>query len=71
VELDVKGALRHLEIVDERHFVLPPVTTRQVTVRVRAEPEASKGSQPIEFVVESDDSETGFKVREKSRFLIP
>jgi len=71
VELDVKGALPHLEIVDERHFTLPPVTTRQVTVRVRAEPRGAKGSQPIEFVVESDDPEATFKVREKSRFLFP
>ena len=70
VELDVKGALGHLEIVDERHFKLPPVTTRQVTVRVRAEPQ-EKGARPIEFVVESDDRESPFWVREKSRFLFP
>jgi cytochrome c oxidase accessory protein FixG len=73
VRVEGGTALRHLEIADDvGRFEIPPTTTRMVTVRVRAEPNAPRGSQPIEFVIESrDGDERPFRLREKSRFLIP
>ena len=41
-------------------------------VRLRAEPRAGRGSQPVEFVIRSDDAGgEPIEIREKSRFLIP
>ena len=59
-------------LVDGAPLELSPVTTRMVTVRVRATPLAGRGSQPLSFVVASAEPDpTPFVVREKSRFLIP
>ncbi|MEO5677743.1 MAG: cytochrome c oxidase accessory protein CcoG, partial [Usitatibacter sp.] len=75
IELRVEAgeALHHLEIADGmERFEIPATTTRMVTVRLRAEPRAPRGSQAIEFVIESHDpGARPFKLREKSRFLIP
>ena len=49
---------------------LGPVTTRMVAVRVRADPQGARGSQPIEFVLEARGP-SPFAIREKSRFLVP
>jgi cytochrome c oxidase accessory protein FixG len=72
IDLRVAGdaKLAGLALVEEGRMEIPPTTTRQVTVRVRAEPTAGRGSHPIEFVVEAADG-APFKLREKSRFLIP
>jgi polyferredoxin len=76
VRIAVEGdaaALGGLAVVEGARTVeVPATTTRSVAVRVRAEPRAGRGSQPIEFVVRSADA--GGKpivIREKSRFLIP
>ncbi len=62
-----------LEVLAEAQpLVLPPLTTRMITVRVRAEPQAQRGSQPLQFVLESRDAGgRPFTIREKSRFLFP
>ena len=73
VELAVAGTVGGLEIAGGTQAVLlEPTTTRQVTVRVRAEPGGARGSQPIEFVLHSTDAAgRPFTLREKSRFLVP
>jgi cytochrome c oxidase accessory protein FixG len=75
VELHVRGpdTLHDLEIADHlEHLEIPALTTRMFTLRVRAEPRAPRGSQPIEFVIESRErGERTIELREKSRFLIP
>ena len=66
-------AIGPLEVIAERESIeLQPLATRTVTVRVRASPHDKRGSQPIEFVVESRDANARpFTLREKSRFLFP
>jgi cytochrome c oxidase accessory protein FixG len=75
VSIAATGApgLGPLEVLsDAQPIELGPVTTRMVTVRVRAQPRVGRGSQAIEFVVSSTgDGGSGFAVREKSRFLVP
>ncbi|MGZ5088192.1 MAG: cytochrome c oxidase accessory protein CcoG [Usitatibacter sp.] len=67
------GELGALEILsDPQPLEVAPVTTRMVTVRVRAEPRAGRGSQPIEFVLSPAPGDgAAFTLREKSRFLVP
>ena len=75
ITLAVEGGagLAGLELLaDAQPLEIAPVSARTITVRVRAEPRAGRGSQLIEFVVEShDDAGSAFKLREKSRFMIP
>jgi len=75
VSIAVGGApaLGALEILAEAQPIeLGPTTTRLVTVRVRAEPATGRGSQPIEFTLDSHDADgRPFTLREKSRFLVP
>ena len=74
VTLAVEGgaALDELEVLaDAQPLELAPVSARMITVRVRAQPRAGRGAQPIEFVVASSDAHHPFSIREKSRFLIP
>ena len=74
VTIAVRGGagLEDLEILsDPQPLEIAPVTTRMITVRVRAEPHGH-GSQPIEFVLSSPGSDgVPLTLREKSRFLIP
>ncbi|HSJ99445.1 MAG TPA: FixG Ig-like domain-containing protein, partial [Myxococcota bacterium] len=74
-ELGVRGdaALDGLEIADGvASLEIPATTTRLVTVRVRASPRTGRGSQPIEFVIASEEpGAKAFTLREKSRFLVP
>jgi cytochrome c oxidase accessory protein FixG len=59
-------------LMDVPAIELPPLTTKMVTVRVRAEPRDKRGSEPIRFVLESRDAGARpFTIREKSRFLYP
>jgi cytochrome c oxidase accessory protein FixG len=59
-------------LLDVPSIELPPLTSRMVTVRVRAEPRDKRGSVPIRFVLESrDPGARSFTIREKSRFLYP
>ncbi len=75
VTLAVVGgdALGVLEILaDPQPLEIAPVSARMITVRVRAQPRAGRGVQPIEFVIASSDAHAKpFSIREKSRFLIP
>jgi cytochrome c oxidase accessory protein FixG len=74
VAIGVSGpeALARLEILlDGRELTLGPTEARLVTVRVRAEPHAARGAQPIEFVLVSGEPGDEFTLREKSRFLVP
>ncbi|MEO5691745.1 MAG: cytochrome c oxidase accessory protein CcoG [Usitatibacter sp.] len=75
VAVSVEGAapLRDLELADGvGRFEVPALTTRMVTVRVRAQAGDGRGAHPITFVIESTDGAAGaFKLREKSRFLLP
>jgi polyferredoxin len=67
------GALEVL--ADAPVLDMPALSTRIYTVRVRAEPGSPRGSQPIEFVLESGAAGGGasgvITIREKSRFLFP
>jgi polyferredoxin len=59
-------------LMDGPAIELPPLGTRMVLVRVRAEPREVRGSEPIRFVLESrDPGGRAFTIREKSRFLYP
>jgi cytochrome c oxidase accessory protein FixG len=59
-------------LMDVPAIELPPLATRMVLVRVRAEPREKRGSEPIRFVLESRDTGgRAFTIREKSRFLYP
>ncbi|HYC35591.1 MAG TPA: cytochrome c oxidase accessory protein CcoG [Usitatibacter sp.] len=73
VLLGARGARGEpLEVLAESQpIALAPLTTRVLTVRVRAEDAGRRGSQPVEFVLESRDDATTFSIREKSRFLFP
>jgi cytochrome c oxidase accessory protein FixG len=75
VSIGVAGgaSLEGLEVVESAQSLeIPPLTTRMVSVRVRALPGAARGSQPIEFLVTSDDpGAKALRIREASRFLIP
>jgi cytochrome c oxidase accessory protein FixG len=78
LSIDVRSTapLARLEaIADAPLLDLEPLGTRVIAVRVRAEPGALHGSQPIEFVLtaagwEGTQSET-FRLAEKSRFMLP
>ena len=64
--------LSSLEVlVDEPALELAPTGTRTFAVRVRAQTQARRGSQPIEFIVSTEGEGKAFVVREKSRFLVP
>ena len=74
IEVDGGKALEEIEVLTETQpLEIAPVTTRMVTVRVRAEPrERTRGSQPITFVLQSRDEDGHpFALYEKSRFLVP
>jgi hypothetical protein len=75
VRISAVGApeLGTLEVLaDAQPVELAPVTTRSVTVRVRAQPRVARSSQAIEFVVSASEASAGtFEIREKSRFLVP
>jgi cytochrome c oxidase accessory protein FixG len=61
--------------IDAPVLEMPPLSTRMYMARVRAEPSSVRGSQSIEFVLESrpvaDEASAPVVVREKSRFLFP
>ena len=70
--------LEHIEVLTEpQPLQIGPVSSRVVSVRVRAEPEHHRrGSERIYFVVEASDDERHplpeiFSVREKSSFFVP
>jgi cytochrome c oxidase accessory protein FixG len=78
--ITVKGPddLQHLEILsDLQPLEIGPVSSRIISVRVRAEPEhAERGTEHIDFIIEASDDEKHllpeiFSVREKSSFFIP
>jgi cytochrome c oxidase accessory protein FixG len=73
VLVEAGAALASPEVIlDAAPLELAPVSTRMVTVRVRATPRAGRGSQALAFVVASAEPDPSpFVVREKSRFLIP
>ncbi|HWH41737.1 MAG TPA: FixG Ig-like domain-containing protein, partial [Usitatibacter sp.] len=74
IEVNAVKALEHIEVLSEpQPLEIAPVTTRMVTVRVRAEPHGhTRGSQPITFVLQSRDEDGApFALYEKSRFLVP
>ena len=74
LEVNAGKALEHIEVLGEpQPLEIAPVTTRMVTVRVRALPRGeARGSQPITFVLQSRDEEGHpFALYEKSRFLVP
>jgi cytochrome c oxidase accessory protein FixG len=74
IEVDSGKALEDIEVLTETQpLEIAPVTTRMVTVRVRAGPrERTRGSQPITFVLQSRDEDGHpFALYEKSRFLVP
>ena len=62
------GALGDLELLaDPQPIEIAATTTRAIAVRVRAQPGAPRGSQPIEFTLATPDA----RVVEKSRFIVP
>lgn len=70
--------LEHLEVLTEpQPLEIGPVSSRIVSVRVRAEPEHhERESERIYFVIEASDDEKHplpeiFSVREKSSFFVP
>ena len=74
--LEVAGgkALAGLEIVTEAQPIeIAPLATRMIPVRVRAQPQDARGSQPIEFRLSPVSVGEGrlSVIVEKSRFLIP
>jgi cytochrome c oxidase accessory protein FixG len=75
--LSVEGSshLAHVELLADtpEHFLeIGPVSARTVSVRVRAVPHDTDGSQPIEFELKTADGEgRAVTVHEKSRFLVP
>jgi polyferredoxin len=75
LKLSAQGdaALGELEVLsDLEPVVLEPLVTRSFTVRVRAKQGPQRGSRPMEFLLQPAPGETAsFKIREKSRFLVP
>ncbi|MGC2520990.1 MAG: cytochrome c oxidase accessory protein CcoG [Burkholderiales bacterium] len=78
--IKVKGSddLEHLEVLsDPQPFEIGPVSSRLISVRVRAEPEHDeRGTERIYFIIEASDDEKHvlpeiFSVKEKSSFFIP
>ncbi|HEX7558569.1 MAG TPA: cytochrome c oxidase accessory protein CcoG [Usitatibacter sp.] len=75
--ISVEGSshLAHVELLADtpEHFLeIGPVSARTVSVRVRAVPHDTEGSQPIEFELKTVDGEgPAVTLHEKSRFLIP
>jgi cytochrome c oxidase accessory protein FixG len=75
--LSVEGSshLGHVEILadaPEAFFRIDPTSVRAVTLRVRAVPHDTEGSQPIEFELKTVDGEgPDVTLHEKSRFYVP
>ena len=67
------GDLGALEVlVDAPSLEVAAVSTRMISVRVRAHPRGVHGSQPLQFVITSSQpGSQPFSIREKSRFLVP
>lgn len=68
--IDVAG-IQGVEVLSERNFELPPVTSKAIPVRIRVpQGNAIPGSNPITFIVR-DRENASVSVTEKAVFLIP
>lgn len=75
LSVEGSGHLGHIELLTDtpEHFLsIGPVSSRLVSVRVRAVPRDRDGAQPIEFELETADRDgRSYELHEKSRFYVP